>query len=126
MTAAKHIAPRTAIGGNAGIAAVLLVGAALVLVPRAAAAEDTVTLSLTVKDHKFDPDELHAPPNTPIDIKIKNAGDIVFEFESSDLHFEKIVPVGKEGVVRVRPQQPGRYTFFDDFHRETQGALVVP
>ena len=41
-------------------------------------------------------------------------------------HFEKIVPAGKEAVVRVRPQQPGRYTFFDDFHRETKGALVVP
>jgi hypothetical protein len=26
----------------------------------------------------------------------------------------------------VRPQQPGRYNFFDDFHRETQGVLVVP
>jgi hypothetical protein len=42
------------------------------------------------------------------------------------LHFEKIIPVGKEAVVRVRPQQPGRYNFFDDFHRETQGVLVVP
>jgi len=26
----------------------------------------------------------------------------------------------------VRPQQPGRYNFFDDFHHETQGFLVVP
>jgi hypothetical protein len=28
-------------------------------------------------------------------------------------------------VVYVRPQQPGRYKFFDDFHHETQGVLVV-
>jgi heme/copper-type cytochrome/quinol oxidase subunit 2 len=126
MIAPEHIAPRTAISGNVGIAAALLVGAALVLVPRAAAAEDTVTLSLTLKDHKFDPAELHAPPNKPIDIKVKNAGDIVFEFESSDLHFEKIVPVGREAVVHVRPQQPGRYNFFDDFHHDTQGYLIVP
>ena len=53
-------------------------------------------------------------------------GDIVFEFESSALHFEKIVPPGSEAVVHVRPQQPGRYNFFDDFHHETQGFLVVP
>jgi hypothetical protein len=42
------------------------------------------------------------------------------------LHFEKIVPSGSEIVVHVRPQQPGRYNFFDDFHHETQGFLVVP
>lgn len=126
MIAAEHSALRTAGRNNAGIAAALLVGVALALLPRAIAAEDAVTLSVTIKDHKFDPAELHAPPNTPIDIKIKNAGDIVMEFESSDLHFEKIVPVGREGVVHVRPQQPGRYNFFDDFHRATQGTLVVP
>ena len=130
MIAENHIAPRAPAGGQAGsrVGAVgaLLVGAALALGPRAAAAEDAVTLSVTLKDHKFDPAELHAPPATPIDIKIKNAGDIVMEFESSDLHFEKIVPVGREGVVHVRPQQPGRYNFFDDFHHETQGYLIVP
>jgi hypothetical protein len=26
----------------------------------------------------------------------------------------------------VRPQQPGRYGFFDDFHHDTKGTLVVP
>jgi hypothetical protein len=89
-------------------------------------ADDTVTLAITIKDHKFDPPELHAPPGKPIAIHVKNLNTIVSEFESSDLHFEKIVPVGAEGVVFVRPQQPGRYVFFDDFHRDTQGALVVP
>lgn len=126
MIAPGHIVPRTARGSIVGIAAALLMGAALALAPRAAAADDTVTLSLTLKDHKFDPAELHAPPGKPIDIKVKNAGDIVFEFESSDLHFEKIVPVGREAVVHVRPQQPGRYNFFDDFHHDTQGYLIVP
>jgi len=42
------------------------------------------------------------------------------------LHFEKVVPAGNDAVVHVRPQQPGRYNFFDDFHHETQGFLVVP
>jgi len=126
MIAPGHIAARTARGKIVGIAAALLIGTAFALAPRAAAADDTATLSLTLKDHKFDPAELHAPPGKPIDIKVKNAGDIVFEFESSDLHFEKIVPAGREAVVHVRPQQPGRYNFFDDFHHDTQGYLVVP
>ena len=108
-----------------GLVAALLL-AAMVVGPRAAGADDAVTLSLTLKDHKFDPAELHAPAGKPIDIRVKNLGDIAFEFESSALHFEKIVPPGTEAVVHVRPQQPGRYNFFDDFHHETQGFLVVP
>ena len=109
-----------------GLFALASLAAAAVCIPRAATADDAVTLSLTLKDHKFDPAELHAPAGKSIDIRVKNLGDIVFEFESSALHFEKIVPPGSEAVVHVRPQQPGRYNFFDDFHHETQGFLVVP
>jgi plastocyanin len=91
-----------------------------------ARADDAVALSITMKDHKFDPAELHAPPGRTIAIHVKNLNPIVSEFESGELHFEKIVPVGAEAVVYVRPQQPGRYNFYDDFHRDTQGYLVVP
>jgi plastocyanin len=101
-------------------AAVLLLGVSV------ARADDTVTLSITLKDHKFDPAELHAPPGQAITIHVKNLNTIVSEFESGDLHFEKIVPVGSEATVYVRPLQPGRYNFFDDFHHDTQGYLVVP
>jgi plastocyanin len=104
----------------------LVVACALGLSAGAARADDAVVLSITMKDHKFDPAELHAPPGKTIAIHVKNLNTIVSEFESSDLHFEKIVPVGGEGVVYVRPQQPGRYNFYDDFHHDTQGFLVVP
>jgi plastocyanin len=104
----------------------LLMSPAMPLLPSAARSEDAVALSLTIKDRQFDPAELHAPPGRAIEIHVKNLNPIVSEFESGDLHFEKIIPVGKEAVVRARPQQPGRYNFFDDFHRETQGVLVVP
>jgi hypothetical protein len=89
-------------------------------------ADDAVSLSLTLKNHQFEPAEVHAPPGKQIAIHVKNLNDIVSEFESSDLHFEKIVPVGTEATVYVHPLQPGRYNFFDDFHRATQGYLVVP
>lgn len=104
----------------------LWLGVALTLGVSAARADDTVMLSITIKDHKFDPAELHAPPGKPLAIQVKNLNPIVSEFESSDLHFEKIVPVGSQATVHVRPLQPGRYNFFDDFHRDTQGYLVVP
>jgi plastocyanin len=89
-------------------------------------AEDAVSLSLTLKDHKFDPAEVHAPAGKPIEFHVKNLNGIVSEFESSDMHFEKIVPAGGEIVVHVRPLEAGRYNFYDDFHRDSQGYLVVP
>jgi uncharacterized cupredoxin-like copper-binding protein len=91
-----------------------------------ARAEDTVTLSIVMQNHQFVPAELHAPAGKPIAIHVKNENDIVSEFESGDLHFEKIVPAGSEAVVYVRPLQPGRYNFYDDFHHATQGYLIVP
>jgi len=110
----RHVLP-------ALFAAAVLTGAA-----GTARADDTISLSITLKDHRFDPAELHAPPGKTISIKVKNLNPIVSEFESSDLHFEKIVPIGAEATVFVRPLQPGRYNFFDDFHHDTQGYLVVP
>lgn len=92
----------------------------------AARADDTITLSLTIKDHQFDPAEVHAPAGKPIEFRVRNLGSVAAEFESGALHFEKIVAAGGEAVVRVRPLEPGRYNFFDDFHRATQGFLVVP
>jgi len=47
------------------------------------------------------------------------------EFESVSLRVEKIIAPGSEGVVNVRALSPGRYEFFDDFHHETRGTLVV-
>ena len=104
----------------------LLLAATLAVTASVARADEAVQLSLTIKDQKFDPAELHAPPGHTIEIRVKNLNPIVSEFESADLHFEKIVPAGSQAVVYVRPLQPGRYNFYDDFHHATQGYLVVP
>jgi hypothetical protein len=106
--------------------AAALLALAMLATPRVVRADDAVTLAISVNDHKFDPAELHAPAGSAFAIRVKNLGNVVIEFESSDLHVEKIVPAGGEAAVRVRPMQPGRYTFFDDFHHETQGVLIVP
>ena len=122
----------TGIGNRSGtlnrrhVLAVVLPAMAAPLVWRGAQAEDAVSLSLTIKEGKFEPVELHAPAERAIEIHVTNLNTIPSEFESSDLHIEKVVPAGKEGVIRVRPQHPGRYNYFDDFHRETQGVLIVP
>jgi plastocyanin len=106
------------------LASVMLASAVTLTTPLARA-DEAVTLSLAIKDHQFDPAEVHAPAGKPITFRVRNLGSIAAEFESRALHFEKIVAAGGEILVHVRPLEPGRYTFFDDFHRETQGFLVV-
>ncbi len=103
-----------------------LVSLTLALGVGAARAEDAVTLSLTIKDHQFEPAEVHAPAAKPIIFAVKNLGAGAAEFESGALHFEKVIAAGGEALIHVPPQQPGRYKFFDDFHRATEGFLVVP
>jgi heme/copper-type cytochrome/quinol oxidase subunit 2 len=107
-------------------AALTVLASVFVVSVGVACADEPVPVSIAIKDHQFEPAEVHAPPGKPIAITIKNLDSIAAEFESDALHIEKVVPPGREAVVRVRPLEPGRYNFFDDFHRATQGFLVVP
>jgi hypothetical protein len=113
--------PKTARSVTIGLAAAL---AAAIATTSVACAQDA-EVAITVKDHHFAPAEAHAPANRPLSIKVKNLDAAAMEFESVSLRVEKIVPPGGEGTVHVRPLAPGRYEFFDDFHQETRGTLVV-
>ena len=100
--------------------------AAVLLVAGACSAQaQQASLSISVKNHRFQPVELQAPANVPITLHVKNLDSTPMEFESVSLRVEKVVTPNSEGVVRLRPLSPGRYNFFDDFHQETNGVLVV-
>jgi plastocyanin len=90
-----------------------------------ARAEDSVTVQITLKDHHFQPAEPHVPTGKPITIIVKNLDPAPAEFESNMLRVEKVVTGGGTITMRVRALDTGRYRFFDDFHPETQGYLVV-
>jgi plastocyanin len=105
-----------------GIAALAL--ASVIALP-GARAEDSVTINISIKDHNFQPAELDAPAGKPIEIVVKNLDPTPAEFESHALRVEKVVTGGGTITMRIRPLDPGRYRFFDDFHKETQGYLVV-
>jgi plastocyanin len=90
-----------------------------------AQAEDTVTINISLKDHRFQPAELHASAGKALMIMVKNLDAAPAEFESNMLRVEKVVVGGGTITLRIRPLDPGRYRFFDDFHPETQGYLVV-
>ncbi len=104
----------------------ILLAFVFVLSVGAARADEPVTVSIAIKDHQFEPAEVHAPAGKPIVFAVKNLDSIAAEFESDALHVEKIIPPGGQASVHVRALEPGRYNFFDDFHRATQGFLVVP
>jgi hypothetical protein len=105
--------------------AIIALFIALFVVNPTARAEDSVSLQITLKDHRFQPAEPHAPAAKPITITVKNLDPAPAEFESNMLRVEKVVTGGGTITLRIRPLEPGRYRFFDDFHPETQGYLVV-
>lgn len=108
---------------TAPIAALMVVTA--VLATGSARAQGGAEVSISIQGHRFQPAEIHAPANKPLTIKVKNLDSAPIEFESVSLRVEKIVAPGAEGAVHVRPLAPGKYEFFDDFHQQTRGNLVV-
>jgi Cupredoxin-like domain len=106
----------------AAAAAILLAG---VPASNAAQAQQAATITISVKNHRFQPAQIHAPTNVPITLRVKNLDPTPMEFESVSLRVEKVVTGNSEGTIRLRPLAPGSYNFYDDFHQETNGVLVV-
>ena len=106
--------------GRIALAALLVATASL-----SATAQQAASVTISVKNHRFQPAEVYAPANVPIELHIKNLDAAPMEFESVSLRVEKVVTGNGEGIIRLRPLEPGRYNFFDDFHQETTGVLVV-
>ncbi len=91
----------------------------------AACAEDLATYSVTLKNHHFNPAEIHVPSGKPFFVVVTNADDTPDEFEMNAPPVEKVIVPGEQGRLRIRPLAPGRFRFFDDFHPDTaQGAFV--
>jgi plastocyanin len=107
------------------LAIAILALAPLAMTP-GARAEDAATVKLTIKNHKFQPAEAHAPAGRPITIEVNNLDSTPAEFESKTLRVEKVIAGGSAATIQVRALAAGRYRFFDDYHEDTtQGVLVV-
>jgi plastocyanin len=95
-----------------------------ILLPVVTSAQ-TPTFSLAIHDDRFVPSELEVPAGQKIELIIKNERSAASEFESSDLRREKVVSGGQQISVYVGPLRAGTYEFFDDFHPQTRGHLIV-
>ena len=98
------------------LAVTLLAGPAL-------AADNVATL--TLKDHKFTPAEIHVKAHTPTTVTLTNNDDATEEFDSTALKVEKVVSGHATGTFRIRPLAPGRYPFMGEFHSDTAQGVVV-
>jgi uncharacterized cupredoxin-like copper-binding protein len=101
----------------------LLLVAVTVAGAQLAAAESGTTV--TIKDHKFTPAEIHVRAGKPAVLTIKNEDGSVEEFDSSALKVEKVIAAGGEGSVRLRPLDPGRYPFMGEYHSDTAQGVVI-
>jgi hypothetical protein len=97
----------------------------LVLAFAPPALADDPSFSIELKNDQFVPSEVQIPTGVKVKLVVRNNNQTASEFESTQFHREKVVPAGQEITVFVGPLDPGSYEFFDDFHPETRGHLVV-
>ncbi len=82
-------------------------------------------LQIDIKAQAFAPQEISVPAGVKVQLIIKNDDDLPAEFESYDLSREIVVPAHGQVKVFVGPLDAGRYRFFNDFHQESEGWVVV-
>ena len=102
---------------------ILVAFAAMVaMAPVAVRAQEYV---LTIKDHKFTPEELKVPANQRVVVTVINKDATAEEFESNVLKVEKVIAGNSKATVRIGPLAPGKYPFIGEFHEATAKGVVV-
>jgi plastocyanin len=88
-------------------------------------ASELPTFELRFKpDGTFEPARLEVPAGR-FKIKLINESQQPVEFESLPLRKEKVLGPGVSSFVVLTIKRPGEYPFFDDFHQDVKGTLVV-
>jgi heme/copper-type cytochrome/quinol oxidase subunit 2 len=86
---------------------------------------ETLDRQIALENHAFVPAELDVPADRKIKLTVKNGDAATAEFESYELNREIVVPPHGQIVVYIDALDPGTYSFFDDFHRDTKGTIVA-
>jgi hypothetical protein len=102
----------------------LLVGVSLLALTGTALADDPV-IQLHIKDHAFVPKDTTVPQGQKIKLVITNEDPSPAEFESYELHREKVVAANSTITFFIGPLDAGTYPFFDDFHHDTTTGTFI-
>jgi hypothetical protein len=90
-----------------------------------AVAEEMPVFSIQFKDGTIAPLRLEVPAGQPFKIELHNTGNTPAEFESAELHLEKVLAAHSSSFIVIRRLSPGEHNFFDDFHPGTPQAVLV-
>jgi plastocyanin len=102
----------------------LLVLLPVLLLARAAAAAEP-EYSLTISDHRFQPERLEIPAGQKIRLVVENRDATPEEFESYDLNVEKVITGNQKATLYIGPLDAGTYEFFGEFHSDTARGHIV-
>ena len=92
--------------------------------PPAFAADDSSQLRF--HSGAVEPASLTLPANTPVKLRVTNSGEAAVEFESFELHRERVVQPGQTITVYIPALPAGTYPFVDDFsHGAVKGEIVA-
>jgi hypothetical protein len=104
----------------------LAFGAAAMIGGELRANAQDVVPDIKLQDGRFEPPQVIVPANTAFKVRVTNADTVAIEFESFELHRERVVQPGETITVYIPAIAAGTYKFFDDFHRDTpEGTLVA-
>ena len=98
---------------------------AIPLLLTVSAEAQTPVSSVTIRNHKFAPEQIEVPANQKVEVHVINADSTPAEFESFELRREKVVAPGQEVTLYIGPLKPGSYEFFDDFNPSARGHVVA-
>jgi Cupredoxin-like domain len=102
----------------------LILAIALGAAPAAARADETPQ-SLHYQNGHFEPSNLAVRANAPFKVQVANFDSAPIEFESFELHRERVVRPGETITVFIPALAPGNYEFFDDFHHDAPKGVIV-
>ena len=97
---------------------------ASVLLAASASAEEYV-YTVTIKDHKFSPQELIVPVNQKIQLVVENQDATAEEFDSKDLDIEKTVEANKSATISIDPLKAGKYEYTGKQHEDTAKGVII-
>jgi len=82
-------------------------------------------LTMTIKNHTFEPSVLRVPANQRIKLTVQNLDTTPEEFESHALNREKVIPGSAKAVIYIGPLKLGSYEFMGEFNPTTANGVVV-
>ncbi|MBI1814520.1 MAG: cupredoxin domain-containing protein [Deltaproteobacteria bacterium] len=103
---------------------VLVASAAISLAASVVRAQDAPP-EIKLQNGRFEPSQLAVPARAAFKLHVTNADTSAVEFESFELHRERVVQPGETITVFIPALEPGSYPFFDDFHRDTPPGAII-